>query len=67
MGQKYPKYEKSGQKLPKKGDFVQQNSAKRTGLLHIFFRVHLLSLSEKSNLDPQSFIGDSVFMEICLT
>ena len=23
MGQKYPKYEKSGQKLPIKGDFVQ--------------------------------------------
>ena len=37
IAQNYSKYDKSSQKLPKKGDFLQQISTKRSGLLHIFF------------------------------
>ena len=53
IGQKYPKYDKSGQKLPKKGDFVQQNSAKRTGLLHIFFESIYLACLRRAIWTPK--------------
>ena len=53
IAQNYSKYDKSSQKLPKKGDFLQQISTKRSGLLHIFFESISLACLKRAIWTPK--------------